>query len=70
MVIFKSKQNKFEGDLKINYVVKDYKVLNNPKTTNPKFNSKIQKQLKTMQHKDLSSFKIKAVVSNFYLKSY
>ena len=27
MVIFKSKQNKFEGDLKSNYVVKDYTLL-------------------------------------------
>ena len=27
MVIFKSKQNKFEGDLKINYLVKGYVTL-------------------------------------------
>ena len=31
---------------------------------------KIQKQLKNMLLKDLSSNKIKTVVSNFYLKSY
>ena len=32
--------------------------------------NKIQKQLKNMLLKDLSPNKIKAVVSNFYLKSY
>ena len=32
--------------------------------------NKIQKQLKDMLLKDLSPRKIKAIVSNFYLKSY
>ena len=32
--------------------------------------NKIQKQLKYMLLKDLSSRKIKTIVSNFYLKSY
>ena len=41
MVIFKYKQKKFEGDLKINYVVKDYILMK-------VFNTWVYKLIKTL----------------------